>query len=209
MSKKALTTLVVLLVLVIGVYGAYRVYKHFKRVSAPAAAVATQTSAPTTNALSNLKDLISKGIAQSCTFSSDKSQGTVYMSGGKARADVDTMVGSVSTKAHMIISGGMMYLWTDGRKVGMKMSYNVNVTPAPSTAPSAGASGTLDANASMNYKCGVWLADASMFAPPADVSFGTFAMPTSGSSSTSSLCSNCNNLTGNDKTQCLAALKCN
>ena len=107
-----------------------------------------------------------------------------------------------------------MYLWTDDRKVGMKISYDANATPAPSSAPSAGASGSLDANASMNYKCGSWIADASMFTLPAGITFGTFNMPTqtapkTGASGSSSQCSYCDSLTGDSKTKFLTALKCN
>jgi len=128
MNKKVLA-IVGVLILIVGVYGAYRVYKHFKRLAATPATQTTSTTTQPETALSSLKDLISKGIAQSCTYSTDKSQGTIYMSGGKMRGDIDAMVGSVSTKSHIIIMDNFSYLWTDGRSAGFKMSYDPNATP--------------------------------------------------------------------------------
>src|ERR1035437_9338850 len=108
MNKKVLAIVAILVVLV-GGYGAYRVYKHFKRLAAPV--VQTQTSG-TSETPSSLKDLLSKGIAQSCTFSSDASSGTVYVSSGKVRGDFGTTVDGNVTKSHMIVDGNTSYIWT-------------------------------------------------------------------------------------------------
>jgi len=214
MNKKALTTLVVILVLIVGVYGVYRVYNHFKRLSAPAGmqtATSSGSAQPATT-LSSLKDLIAKGLSQTCSYSTDKSQGSIYMSGGKVRADIDTTVGSVAEKAHMIMINGTSYIWMDGKTTGFKMTVDLNATPVPGASPSSSAQSGIDPNTAMNYKCSVWLADASKFTLPTDVKFATFSIPTvpgTTNGSSSSLCSNCDSLSGDAKTQCLTALKCN
>jgi hypothetical protein len=205
MDKKLLMVVGALVILVVGAYGAYRVYKHFARLSAtPSVQTATGTGQP--SAMSSLKDLISKGIAQSCTYTSDKSQGTIYMSGGKVRADINTTVGSVATKAHMIMMDNTTYIWTDEMSTGFKMAYDPNATPVPGASPST-LQGAIDANTSMNYKCSAWVADGSKFALPAGVTFTSFGTPST--TGASSQCSYCDSLSGTDKTQCLTALKCN
>lgn len=164
--------------------------------------------------MSSLKALIAQGVSQSCTYNSDKSQGTIYMSGGKVRADINTTVGSVSEKAHMLMMNNTSYVWMDGKSTGFKMAYDPNATPVPGASPST-TQGGIDPNQSMNYNCGAWVTDASVFTVPAGVNFTTFSMPSaapagssSGSSGSSSQCSYCNALSGTDKTQCLAALNC-
>lgn len=216
MDKKTITAIVVILILLVGGYGAYRVYNHFKRLAAPAMMQTSEMGSGTKgSAMSSLKELIGKGIAQSCTYTSDKAQGTIYMSGGNVRADIDTMVGSVSTKAHMLMMDKTGYIWTDGMTTGFKMAYDLNATPVPGASPS-NAQQAIDANASMNYNCSPWVADASKFTLPAGIKFATFAMPAAGSAqpapqqgASSSQCSYCDSLSGDAKTQCLAALKCN
>lgn len=173
MNKKTLITIGILVLIVVGAYGAYRVYKHFKRLSTtPSTQTTAATEQPST--LASLKDLISKGVSQSCTYTTDKSQGTIYMSGGKVRADVNTTVGSVATKAHMIMMDNTSYVWTDEMSTGFKVAYDINATPVPGASPST-IQETIDANTSMNYKCGVWVADASKFALPGGVTFRTLS----------------------------------
>jgi hypothetical protein len=212
MNKKILP-IVGVLILIVGAYGAYRVYKHFARLSAtPSVQTATGTEQP--SAVSSLKDLISKGIAQSCTFSNEGMTGSVYMSGGKVREDFDVTVDNKTMKSHVIVMENTIYNWSDGQTTGIKMAYDPNATPAATSATSS-SKGSFDTNASLNYKCSAWTVDASKFTLPAGVTFQTFAVPSVGTTGTTvpgaapSQCSYCNNLSGDDKTQCLAALKCN
>lgn len=216
MKNKKVLAVVAVLVVILGLYGAYRVYNHFKRLSGnPVSQTQTATTtAPTT--LGSLKDLIAKGISQSCSYSSDNTSGTVYMSGGQIRADISAEIDNKPSTSHLIIKDNMTYLWTDGTKTGIKMAYNPNATPsATGGTPSANSSGVLDPNTSMDYKCNPWVADASQFTLPTGVTFSTFTMPSQSSGatpatgSTSSQCSYCDSLTGDNKTQCLTALKCN
>ena len=220
MKNKALVVVVVLLVLLVGGYGAYRVYKHFARLAAPAGSQ-TLTSGQGSSPVSSLKDLLTNGVAQSCTFSTAESNGTVYSSSGKVRGDFDVTTDGQTMKSHMIVMNNTSYIWTDGQTTGFKMSFDPNATPvAGSTTGSTTPNGGFDVNANNNYKCGTWIADTSMFTLPEGINFSTFALPSvptqtapkagtsSESTSPSSQCSYCDALTGSDKTQCLKALNC-
>ena len=199
MNKKILV-IVVAALLLLG--GGYFFLNSRKSITLPG----SQTSAP-----SSLKDLITKGIPQSCTFSGEGESGSVFVSGKKVRGDFDTTVEGKVTKSHMIVDGNTSYLWTDDQKEGFKMTFDVSAvdaSPEPGTATSGE---SFDANANMNYKCSPWLEDSSKFALPSGVTFTSFAMPSAqpgASGSGSSQCSYCDSLTGDSKTQCLTALNC-
>jgi len=217
MKNKKVLAVVAALVVIVGLYGAYRVYNHFMRLSATPAGQ-TQTAATTApKTLGSLKDLIANGGSQTCTYSTDKSQGTVYMSDGKINADIDTTVGSVVEKAHMIIVNNSFYLWMDGATSGYKMAYNPDATPAPAGARTNNASGMIDPNTQMNFNCSPWLiVDDSKFALPTGVTFSAISLPQAAPAAVgsptaggaNSQCSYCDSLTGDSKTQCLTALKC-
>lgn len=171
----------------------------------PAPSVAPQASQEQSPSPSSLKDLISRGIAQSCTFSNDSTSGTVYVSSGKVREDFTATTDGKETKSHIIVDGNTSYMWTEGSKTGFKMTFDVNATPSAKTSTSQ--NGSFDASANINYKCGVWIVDSSLFALPTGVQFTSFgSTPATGSNS--SQCSYCDSLSGDSKTQCLSALKC-
>jgi Tfp pilus assembly protein PilX len=218
MNKKIVTVIVVLLVLAIGAYGVYRVVKHFKRTSSPTSETEVQPSG-SAETPSSLRDLIAKGISQSCTYSTDKSQGMIYLGDGKIRGDfnvttVDADGQSQTTSSHMIIMNNTNYLWTEASSTGIKMSFDQNATPAPITSNTP--TNSFDANALNNYKCSPWVIDQSLFTLPAGVNFRSFNLPSpaavgSGAPSTgtnSSQCSYCDSLSGDSKAQCLSALNC-
>jgi hypothetical protein len=202
-DKKVLVIIVAVLLLLLGGW-----YFLSSKKSAPSPSTETASGPQQPSGVSSLKDLITKGVAQNCTFSNAGTNGSVYVSAGKVRTDFDTTANNVTTKSHMIVMDNTSYLWIDGQTTGFKMSFDPNATPAAgSTAPN----GSFDASANMDYKCSAWVADSSKFTLPTGITFTSFAVPTqvtpSGSSS-SSLCSNCDSLTGDSKTQCLTALKC-
>lgn len=194
MNKK---TTVIAIVLILLLIGGYFIVKG--RSNSSVTPVATQEQSA-----SSLKDLISKGLAQSCTFSSGGSSGTVYVSGGKVRTDYDTTVDGKVTTSHMIVDGNTSYIWTEGQATGFKMTFEASGTPSAETT-NAPAAGGFDSSANMNYKCKTWAVDASQFALPAGVQFTSFGGSTSGPASQ---CSYCDSLTGDSKTQCLTSLKC-
>jgi len=219
MKNKKVLAVIAILIIIVGGYGAYRVYKHFKRLASPASVVQTQTVTTSETATQSLRDLIAQGVSQSCNYSTDKSQGTLYLSDGKIRGDFNvTTVGSDGTTAttvsHMVIMDGTNYLWTDAMKTGIKVAFDQNATPAPATAPTP--SSNFDANAKLNFKCSAWVADPSLFTLPTDVKFmslGSAVTAPVGSNapaagSNSSNCSYCDALSGDSKTKCLTALNC-
>lgn len=203
MSKK-LAIVVVVILLLLGGY--FFMKKGDGSITPGTTSTSTDSKKP-----SSLKDLISKGIAQTCTYSNEGGKGTFYVSGGKTRGDFETTAGSVTTKGHMIVDSGTSYIWMDGQKTGFKSTFDTSTTVEPSSNPSV--SQSFDADASINYDCKPGVVDSSLFTTPKDVEFMSFdslTKPTTGSGSgTSSSCSYCSNLTGDDKTQCLTALKCN
>lgn len=164
-----------------------------------------------TSGASSLKDLIMKGIPQSCTFSGEGNEGSVFVSGKKVRGDFNTTTEGKMTTSHMIIDGNTSYMWMDDQKEGFKMSFDTsaeNATPAPGETTSGE---SFDANANMDYKCSPWLEDSSKFALPSGVTFTSFAIPSAqpgASGSDSSQCSYCDSLTGDSQSQCLTALNC-
>jgi hypothetical protein len=199
MKKKVVVILVVVALAVLAYFFLIAKRPVVAPTVNPSGNAEEQSNTPT-----SLKDLLSKGIAQSCTFNSEGSTGTIYMSGGKVRGDFDATVEGQTMKSHMIVDNNTSYIWSDGSKTGIKMSFDPNATTSPATTDTQ--SGSFDASTQMNYKCGAWIPDASLFALPAGVAFTSFNAPTSGESSQ---CSYCDSLTGDSKSQCLTALKCN
>lgn len=175
----------------------------------------------TTNEISSgvksLKVLLNENIPQKCTFSSNdesgQTEGTSYISGGKVRTDITTTSDNKTVVSHMIFDSKTSYVWQDGEKNGFKTSFTENKiesTDEPSEETSQ--SNEADLNQEIDYKCSAWIPDNSLFNPPADVTFSDFSEMFKASPSTSggssSQCSYCNSLTGDDKNSCLSALNC-
>jgi len=213
MNKKVVIAIVVVIILLLGGY-----FLMKKGPASPSAVAPVPTQEQATSP-SSLRDLIAKGVSQSCTYSTDNSQGTIYLGDGKIRGDfnvttVDDSGQSQTTSSHMIIMDNTNYLWTEASTTGIKMSFDQNATPAPVTSNTP--TNSFDANALNNYKCSAWTVDPSLFTLPTGVNFRTFNLPSPaavGSSapstgSNSSNCSYCDALSGDNKTQCLSALNC-
>lgn len=202
---------VVMILLVLGVAGYVSIGK---KTAQPAVTEFVEQTAPTPGQQSKtLRQLLAGGIAQKCTFSSEGTQGTVYVSGGKMRGDIQTTSDDGTTQSHMIVDGMTSYMWMDGQTTGFKTSWEAS-SPGPAGAGQTG----IDPNKNVDYNCGPWVADASMMAMPAGVTFAEMskvALPT-GSSEPTVLktgappeCATCAAFTGAAKTQCLTSLGCN
>lgn len=158
----------------------------------------------------SLKDIIAAGIPQKCTFKAEAEggnyEGIVYSSGGKFRGDFTTVTDEATIKSHMIIDGTINYTWTDGQTTGYKMTVeseeavdlDTNATPVAEVA---------DLNQKSDYKCTAWIPDNSLFDPPKEITFTDLSALTAPDSA-SNPCSACDLLSGDSKTQCLSALKC-
>ncbi len=175
------------------------------------------TTGGSNTASKSLKDLIMGGVAQKCTFSASGTTGESYVSGGKMRSDYSTTAGGNTVAGHMIVDGTTSYMWMDGQQTGYKMTYDVNEADVPEAPEGQGQQG-LDVNQMMDYTCTPWVANGSMFSPPADVTFTDFSamMPSAGTGTAPAAgnampnaCAACDSLSGESKTQCLTALNCN
>jgi Na+-transporting methylmalonyl-CoA/oxaloacetate decarboxylase gamma subunit len=216
MNKKIIIAVVVIILLLIGA-GAY-VMSTSKSKTTPITTSNSQTNnRPEPTAQSDqksLKDILAAGLPQKCTYTDVTDQtsinGTTYIFNGKVRADFTSVVAGKMTTGHTIYDGKTSYIWTDGTTSGFKMEID---TSAPSLTGTPTQQQGLDLNKTVDYSCGAWLPDTSLFNPPSDVTFTTFSIPTPGTGNTTqgkqNLCSSCNSLSGAQKTQCLSVLKCN
>lgn len=165
-NSKMIWIIIVILIII----GA--VWFFMKGSSAPS----NQTGeAPTTSSgqaqSTNLKALIASGASEQCTFSTDTTSGTVYISGGKMRGSFAASTGAGRVTSNMINDGQNVYMWVDNQSTGYKMS--VASMPTGSTSGQNPASQGIDQNANYEYKCSHIGVDASMFAAPSNVTFNS------------------------------------
>jgi len=216
MNKKVIAVVIVVLLLLLGVGGFFLINKNSANTAKPETVNSQPVAEVKNNAqtMKSLRDLMMGGVSQKCTFSDDEStakvSGTTYVSSGKVRTDFTSKTAEVTTVGHMIVDGKVSYFWMDGQPTGFKMAFDPNETTAKNNAQQS-----VDANKGMNFQCSGWSVDGSLYTPPASVKFSDFGAvntpttPGTGSPATGSQCSACNYLTGDSKTQCLTALKCN
>jgi len=217
MSKKVIIGVVVIVLLLIG--GGVYVLSSKNKSKSPSIG----ESNPQTNAGQNatgqttprsLKDILTAGIPQKCTYSdvtdSVNTEGTTYIADGKVRADFSSTVEGKTTAGHTIYDGKTSYVWMDGSSTGFKMEIDTSA-PAPTGSTPSSQEG-LDLNKSIDYSCGAWLPDTTLFTPPSDVTFSSFTIPSPSAENlptgNENLCAQCNSLPDAQKAQCLSALKC-
>jgi hypothetical protein len=219
-NKNVLITVVVLALIVLGA-GAYFTLGNKGGQGPKGGPSASQNQGPAPqNSPKTLKDLLASSISQKCTFTnttedaSTTMDGVVYTSGGKIRGDFTSKTQEKTYVTHIVVENKTNYMWMDDEKAGYKITID-ETTATPSTEGQQ-TNTAVDMNKSFDYKCSPWVADNSLFAVPTNVTFAdmsSFANPsqapsTSGSTGSSTQCSACNSLTGEAKTQCLTALKC-
>ena len=212
MDNKILLAVAIILVIVLG-GAAFIMSKNSSKT--PSSAPVVQTEKPASNQ-KTLKNLISSGQAQKCTFK-DKSasvnvEGTTYVASGKMREDFNSVVGEKNIMMHMIVNDKTSYTWMDGQTTGYKMVFD----PAKMGAPTGSQqSQSVDINKVIDYNCSGWTVDGSMFTPPANVKFSEVGgvMEPTGSTGTKTApqnqCAACDYLSGDAKTQCRTQLNCN
>lgn len=211
MNKKLVIIVIVLLLLGVGAFFMFKSKKG-----------SNSGISPVTSGAQSVKDLIAAGIPQKCTFTSTEggasTQGTTYVAAGKVRGDFGSTIDGKASVSHMISDGETTYIWQDGQMNGVKMEIPKDSQGEASTQPvdtSVGKQADLDQK--MDYDCSAWIPDTSLFSPPSDVTFTDlsqmYTAPTNTTPGTGSnggsQCSYCDALTGDDKTQCLAAFNCN
>ena len=121
-----------------------------------------------------LHALISSGATETCTFSiiatatSTGTTGTIYLSSGNMRGDfVTTNPSGKVENAHMILTGGTDYIWTDQMAQGFKVLWSaVASSTAMSNRP-----GAVNVNQQTDYTCSPWVPDQSEFTVPTNIQF--------------------------------------
>jgi hypothetical protein len=224
--NKTTTILIVVIVLILLGGGAFFLLHFNKSSQSPLKAVQNQVSKMTTEKKS-LADFFSMTGSQKCTFSdkSNNSSGTLYVDNGKMRGNFQSVNNGKQMKTHMINDGTYVYMWIDGQKDGYKMSTATVKKEAAqiSVAPNEQApTEAVNMNQQVNYSCGPWSVDTSVFTLPAGITFTDFssmmqgvtpgaAMRSQGMTDEQkkSMCAQCNQVpAGAMRNQCLTQLKC-
>jgi hypothetical protein len=207
MNKKIVVVIVILILLLLG--GGALVMKNKSTTPAGQSPLGGATVEPTkataAEAKGTIKSLLTSGVPQSCTFTSEKqasTSGTVYVSGGKMRGDFTTINEGQSMTGHLIIDSGYSYIWSDLLTRGMKV--------ALTEGQSSTGSGTqgMDVNQTVGYTCKPWSVDESKFTLPSNITFTTVSVPGAGSGTAPSACTACASLTGTAQTACNAQFNC-
>jgi hypothetical protein len=177
MSKTVLLSIIAV-VIVAGGIGWYLTSKPNQ--SAPNSNTSATPSQQTTNTGANqsekmsMKSLIASNTPQRCTFtdasSGANSSGTVYVASGQMRGDFTSTASGKTTQSHMVVMNETSYIWSDEMANGVKMSF------ADIQKPSTQQNQSVDVNKEVDYSCGPWNRDTSMFSLPAGVTFTDIGM---------------------------------
>ena len=171
------------------------------------------------SAQKSIKDLLTSGSAQKCTFKDKMAEtdvdGTVYVANSMMRSDFASNINGQAIINHMIISDNKMYSWVDGQTSGMMIAFDPNAI-TDGTKPTGTADQSVDINKYVDYSCSGWTEDSSVFTPPSNVKFndaGSIMKPSGtqkpGVGDAQNACSACDSLPAAEKAQCRTALSCN
>ena len=165
----------------------------------------------------SIRELMASGSAVKCDYSyADEglaSEGTMYASEGKMRANFTSQTDGQNIKSNMISDGEYFYTWADGSTSGFKMKVEADAAAETDTDQNQA-----DLDQKVDYECERWSEDGSMFNPPGSVTFSDYSQMMMQPESTNSSdandakamqCAACDSLTGDSKAQCLSALSCN
>jgi len=140
---------------------------------------ATQAVQPTQaekSVLSSLNDLLAQNVSQQCTYSytdekMGKTEGVMFIANGKVRGSfsLTDLKGAVTT-GNMINDGSFSYTWDDSTKTGMKIAMTEELKKMGEESAQEN-SQVAEMNKKTDYRCKLWVADASKFVPPTDIQF--------------------------------------
>jgi len=210
MNNKILVGVVIVLLLL---GGGWYLMSNQKTSGTNLSNESTNTEEQSSGGVNSLKDLLTAGVSQTCTFSTSddtyNSEGKVYVASGKMRGDFATTIDGVEQKSHMVVKDNTSFIWTDGQKQGYKATFEGEQEVAVEDVEGQDAK-TVDINQKVDYKCSPGIVSDSYFDLPSDVEFLSLGDMMKGTlPENSDACSACDSLTGETKTQCLAALDCN
>ncbi|MFA7286295.1 MAG: hypothetical protein WC052_01350 [Patescibacteria group bacterium] len=124
----------------------------------------------------SLKILLASGQPQRCQFidSTDpfKTQGTVFINGGKVRGDLMSTRDSKIMKFHMIGDMETNYVWVEGMTTGAK-----STVKSSSAVPGDDKWQGIDNDKEADYRCDPWIVDSSLFVLPTNIEFIDMSRP--------------------------------
>lgn len=211
MNTKAVIGLVVIILIGAGAYMVWGRGGGYGPVS----------TVPVGGGSQSLEQLVAAGAPITCTFStttaSGNESGTIFIANGMVAGNfsvTDSKTGVIN--AHMITRDQTSYTWTSMSNQGFKSTVSASGAAGQSQGQGVGYS------AQMDYSCQAWNPDTGKFNLPTNISFvatASYVAPPQGAGATgaggsayptgsSAQCAECNQLTGAQKAQCLAALNC-
>lgn len=177
----------------------------------------TQTSSEN-SMQGTLTSLLGLGKNLQCTFNysddTTASSGNVYVSGERFRGDFETTYNDETSISHMISDDQMVYVWTDGQEQGFVMeATDPEEIDIPEVDTLESSTNTVDLDQEYEYDCDSWIPDNKMFEVPGDVEFTSIQEQLENiekevMENLDLDCSTCDSLSGDAKTQCLAAIGC-
>jgi len=144
-----------------------------------AAVIPTPTTAPsqTTTLATSLKDLLTGGKEEKCTWTaedSSNSNGTLYVSGKKFKQEINITDSKTNTvnQLYSLSDGTSIYSWGSvmGTK-GFKISLTEMETLATNAATGTPSQTTVDLNKQYRYQCQPWTASDNDFVLPTNITF--------------------------------------
>lgn len=112
--------------------------------------------------------LLEEGGTRHCSFvqreGDSETQGSVYIDGSRARANVVSDADGLTLLVHLIIRDGMLYVWSPAAPLGVQTTYDIKTIQEGSTRYS----GALQ---SYEYICEPWQATDEFFTLPAEIEF--------------------------------------
>jgi len=160
----------------------------------------------------SLRDMISEGQNQLCTFSDSETGGvgTVFIGDGNIRGDFQSDIDDAATVAHLVVLNSEdAYVWMEGQTQG----YKASMSELTDLSNAAGGDKSLDVNKAVDYECYPWTPDASQFELPDTVDFQDMSAMMEGAENfedqISAQCSACASLPADAQEACLQQLNCN
>jgi hypothetical protein len=174
----------------------------------------------TTNNPKTLAAMIAAGVPVQCTLAASEANGnmsgTFYVANKSVRADYTVQDEDKPMAGHMIVQDKTSYMWFEGAKTGFKMTASEEETTGAPTENQQ-----FNPNEEMDFQCGAWVPNPSLFALPSGVTFNEFALPTMPSAtngptggvsgaapSGSADCSVCDSLPASYQAQCKQSMGC-
>jgi hypothetical protein len=202
----------------------------YRALSQPSSTSDTQSQPTVTPTMADssstsLSSFLTSQTDQQCTFTgtNGNSSGTLYVGNGKARGDFAITTNNVSIQSYMISDGTNMYVWMDGQGQGFTMSIAEMEQAGQTLAPEL--KNTLPIDTMGDHNCTSWTVDEQMFVVPTTVTFinpsalleklpskedlnaAVDQVKENGALNTAA-CAACNQLSGEQQTQCKQLAGC-